>query len=75
MDIPLPKQGWVYRYEPATRFVGAYHDEGGKKSICHFEDQSLGDYLGPLIALTLNAHCDGFAVTMHDVMTFRPFVD
>lgn len=51
---PDPKQGWVYQYERATRFIGAYHPEGGKQSILHFERQEMGDELGPVLVHLLN---------------------
>lgn len=51
---PDPAEGWRYRYEPATRFIGAYHDKGGAVSICQFPNDEIGASLGPAIAGMLN---------------------
>lgn len=38
--------GWVFKYEPGTKFIGTYHPRGGKQSICelvhHFEPDAFG---------------------------------
>lgn len=52
---PDPKEGWEYRYEPATQFIGAYHPKGGARSICHFPDKKIGDDVGPVFAAILNS--------------------
>lgn len=47
------REGWKYVFEPETRYIGAYHENGkGKRSICEMDIQSL-DY-GPAIADFLN---------------------
>lgn len=51
---PDPKEGWEYRYEPATQFIGAYHPNGGAQSICQFPDKRIGDDIGPALAAILN---------------------
>ena len=30
----LLRHGWEFKYEPETAFIGAYHADGGKMSIC-----------------------------------------
>lgn len=53
--LPKPNDGWEYRYEPETLFIGAYHPKGGAQSICHFPDRPIGDVAGPMIVDMLNA--------------------
>lgn len=37
---------WKFRYEPKTHFIGAYHPNGGKQSVCEvvhpFDRESFG---------------------------------
>jgi hypothetical protein len=46
--------GWIFRYEPETRFVGAYHPQGGKQSICELRNGYADDVFGLTIAACLN---------------------
>jgi hypothetical protein len=53
----LLKQGWRFKYEPETSFIGMYHDKGGKKSICEMRQYCHEDNLifGEVIADYLNS--------------------
>lgn len=46
--------GWIFKYEPETRFVGAYHPQGGKQSICELRNGFADDAFGFAIAAHLN---------------------
>lgn len=46
--------GWVFIYEPKTRFVGASHPHGGKQSICELRSGFADDDFGFAIAKYLN---------------------
>ncbi|MCK9386067.1 MAG: hypothetical protein M0Q15_15770 [Nevskia sp.] len=46
--------GWVFKYEPETRFVGACHPQGGKQSICELRNGFADDDFGFAIAKYLN---------------------
>lgn len=46
--------GWVFKYEPGTKFIGAYHPSGGKQSICELVNHFEPDAFGTAIAEFLN---------------------
>lgn len=46
--------GWVFEYEPKTKFIGAYHPSGGKQSICELVNHFESDAFGTAIAEFLN---------------------
>lgn len=46
--------GWVFKYEPGTKFVGTYHPSGGKQSICELVNHFESDAFGTAIAEFLN---------------------
>ena len=46
--------GWVFKYDPETRFVGAYHPQGGKQSICELRNGFGDDAFGFAIAAHMN---------------------
>lgn len=50
------ENGWIYVYEPGTRFIGKYHENGiGKQSICEItRPKSDVDRYGYLITDLLN---------------------
>lgn len=48
------KNGWVFEYEFGTKFIGAYHPNGGKQSICELINHIEPDAFGIAIAEFLN---------------------
>ena len=40
----LLNSGWTFSYEPETRFVGANHPKGGRKSICEVGVPSVSGF-------------------------------
>jgi len=46
--------GWVFEYCDSTRFVGAYHPNGGKQSICELKNNFDNSAFGHAIAKYLN---------------------
>ena len=40
----LLDSGWTFSYEPETRFVGANHPHGGRKSICEVGVPSISGF-------------------------------
>ena len=51
----LAEDGWVFKYEPATRYIGINHPNGGKQSLLHFPSAERGNQFGEAIAEFLNA--------------------
>ena len=54
----LSEDGWIFVYETHTRFVGAYHPSGGKKTIVEVVARTGSkaeiDEIGMKIAAMLN---------------------
>ena len=48
------KDGWVFKYESGTKFIGAYHPNGGKQSICELVNHIESNAFGITIAEFLN---------------------
>lgn len=51
--LQMRRDGWIFRWEPATCFVGAYHPKGGAQSILEIRRRDLAQ-LGEAIAAALN---------------------
>lgn len=49
----MHREGWVFRWEAATCFLGAYHPDGGAQSILEIRRPDLAA-LGEAIAAALN---------------------
>ena len=52
--IEYRKNGWVFRYDASTKFIGAYHPNGGKQSICELNNVFGNDDFGFIIENLLN---------------------
>jgi hypothetical protein len=48
------QSGWVFSYDPSTRFIGAYHPNGGKQSICEIRSRFDNDNIGNDIVQLIN---------------------
>lgn len=44
------ENGWIFKYEPSTKCINAYHAKGGKQSICEMISPAGKDELGLAIA-------------------------
>jgi hypothetical protein len=50
------ENGWTFRYDSHSRFIGAYHPDGGERSICELYAFSYNrDEFGLAIAEILNS--------------------
>ena len=39
-------KGWEFKYEPHTRYIAAYHPNGGSQSICELKNCLGNDDFG-----------------------------
>jgi len=46
--------GWIFKYEPSTKFIGVCHPNGEKQSICELVNHFESDVLGEAITEFLN---------------------
>jgi hypothetical protein len=52
----LVGDGWVYKYEPETRFLEAEHPDRGNQSVAQIVFSGDPDGMGHLIAKLLNIY-------------------
>lgn len=50
----LLNDGWKFRYDEGTQYIGIYHPKGGKQSILHFTSPVRADQFGPGLAKFFN---------------------
>lgn len=51
----MKENGWVFKYDPDTKFISADHEKGGAQSICEMKIRyKRADNIGYAIANLLN---------------------
>lgn len=60
--------GWVFKYEPGTKCIWAYHPGGGKQPICKLVNHFEPDAFGTAMAKFLNKKEDNVGYGMRKVV-------